>query len=682
MKPSTFPTRIRPTTKLFLSTSCTLTRISRAPLAAILLAATTLAADPAPPPARPSLALKTDSKDGTWRFYPAAPDLRLRRVLLIGDSIMNGYRHAVADSLKGRATVDAWLTPITIKTPAVHDDMRTVLAQGPYDVVHFNIGLHEWPKGFIPEGQYEPLLRAYVKTIRDHAGNATLIWASTTQMTVKDKPAELDPENNSTIVERNAIAARVMKENGIAVDDLYSLMSDKLALAKGDRFHWTKEGVAVQASAVSGVIGAVLDQKKRIVIEGRVNYDEAKVGDLPLPPVLTAADGSKVSTREDWEKKRRPEVLDLFRDHVYGRAPAVAVQPKFEVTATKRDALGGLATRKLIHISLPQHPQWPGMDVMLHLPNSARGAVPVFCGLNFDGNHAVSAEPDVPLSTRWMRESRDKAVVNHRSTEATRGIESSRWQLERVLRRGFAVATAYYGDIEPDHPEGWKEGLRAALSPQGADTGWKDGDWGAIGAWAWGLSRVLDYLETDPAVNARQAAVIGHSRLGKTALWAGATDPRWALVVSNNSGEGGAALMRRHFGETTWVITRAFPHWFTAKYTSYVDNAAACPVDQHMLIALMAPRPVYIASAAEDEWADPKGEFLSGFHAGPVYALFDKAGLGTATAPPIDQPVGDFIRYHNRTGKHTVTDYDWDQYLSFAERHFSYKHDCQSTSDS
>lgn len=616
------------------------------------------------------MALKTGSQDGVWRFYPAEPDLRLRRVLLIGDSIMNGYRHGVASSLKGRATVDAWLTPVTIKTPGVHEDLRTVLRQGPYDVVHFNIGLHEWEKGFIPEGQYEPLLRAYVKTLREHAGNATLIWASTTQMTVKDKPAELDPENNPTIVERNAIAARVMKQNGIAVDDLYSLMSDKLALAKGDRFHWTKEGAAVQAAAVSEVLGAILEKKKRIVIEGRVNYDEAKAGNLPLPPLLTSAGGSQVVTREDWETKRRAEVLELFREHVYGRTPAIDAEPKFEVTATKPDALGGLATRTFIHISMPQHPQWPGMDLMLHIPNSSRGPVPVFCGLNFDGNHAVTTEPDVPLSTRWMRESREKGIVDHRATEASRGIESTHWQLERVLQRGFAVATIYYGDMEPDHPDGWRDGIRAALSPQGANTVWKNGDWGAIGAWAWGLSRALDYLETDPAVNARQAALIGHSRLGKTALWAGATDPRWALVISNNSGEGGAALMRRHFGETTWVITRSFPHWFTPNYIHYVGNAAACPVDQHMLVALMAPRPVYIASAAEDEWADPKGEFLSGHHAGPVYDLYGKAGLGTATPPPIDHPVGDFIRYHNRTGKHAVTGYDWEQYLAFAQRHF------------
>jgi hypothetical protein len=240
-----------------------------------------------------------------------------------------------------------------------------------------------------------------------------------------------------------------------------------------------------------------------------------------------------------------------------------------------------------------------------------------------------------------------------------------------IIGQGFAVATAYYGDIEPDHADGWKEGLRAALSKDGDKTEWKDGEWGAIGAWAWGLSRILDYLETDKDVDAKHVAVIGHSRLGKTSLWAGAQDQRFAFVISNNSGEGGAALMRRNFGETTAVITKAFPHWFTKTYTSYAGNEAACPVDQHMLIALAAPRPIYIASAVADEWADPKGEFLSGLNAEPVYALFGKKGYGGIKEhPAIDTPVGDTIGYHIRTGKHDVTDYDWTQYLKFAKRHF------------
>lgn len=394
-----------------------------------------------------------------------------------------------------------------------------------------------------------------------------------------------------------------------------------------------------------------------------VNYDETKVGDLPLPDL-------KLTTAEDWTKTRRPEILKLFEENVFGKTPTDLGTPKFEVTATKPDALGGLATRKFIHISLPDHPKWEGMEVMLYTPNGVAKPAPCFVGLSFGGNHAVSTEKDVPLSTRWMRESKDKHIVDHKATEGTRGTESSRWPLEMILKAGFGVATAYYGDIEPDEAAGWKTGLRAAVSPEGASTVWKDGQWGAIGAWAWGISRIADYLQTDNTVDAKHLAVIGHSRLGKTSLWAGTQDQRLSIVISNDSGEGGAALMRRDFGETTAIITKAFPHWFTPKYASYAGNAAACPVDAHMLIALAAPRPIYIASAAEDHWADQRGEFFSGKVASAVYALFGKKGIVANEPPAIDTPVGDFIGYHNRTGKHDVTDYDWTQYLQFAKRHW------------
>ncbi len=401
------------------------------------------------------------------------------------------------------------------------------------------------------------------------------------------------------------------------------------------------------------------------------NYDEAKIAPYTLPDLLKTSDGKAVKAADEWTKLRRPEVLALFEQHVFGRTPAPATWGKveFKVTQVKKDALGGKATRKFIHISLPEHPAWQGMDVMLYTPNGLGKPAPCFVGPSFGGNHAVSLEKDVPLSTRWMRPNKEKSIIDNRATEASRGNEASRWPLEMIIDQGFAVATYYYGDIEPDHADGWKEGLRAVLSKDGASTEWKDGQWGAIGAWAWGLSRIADYLETDADVNAKQLAVIGHSRLGKTSLWAGAQDTRFGVVISNNSGEGGAALMRRNIGETTAIITKAFPHWFTRTYTSYAGNESACPIDKHMLIALAAPRPVYIASAVEDTWADPKGEFLSGLHAEPAFALFGKKGYGVTAQPAIDSPVGDAIAYHIRTGKHDVTDYDWTQYLKFAKRH-------------
>jgi len=383
-----------------------------------------------------------------------------------------------------------------------------------------------------------------------------------------------------------------------------------------------------------------------------VNYDEAKVPNYTLPDPLVMQNGKPVRDARMWTRERRPEILRLFQDNIYGRSPGRPKQMQFELVDIDKHALAGTAVRKQVAIHIADKK----MGLLLYLPAGAAKPVPVFVGLAFGPNQIVNSDPGIRLGDMW-----DKAKAKRPGTEEQRGSGSSQWQVEKVLAHGYGLATMYYGDIEPDFDGGKPYGVRSLYTDP-------ELTWGAIGAWAWGLSRIMDYLATDKDIDPKRIAVVGHSRLGKTALWAGAQETRFALVVSNCSGEGGAALSRRKFGEQVKDLNTRFPHWFCAAYQKYNDREEDLPVDQHELIALIAPRPVYVASAEEDRWADPKGEFLAAVAAGPVYKLLGKEGLGTDQMPPVHQPILHTVAYHIRTGKHDITAYDWDQYLSFADK--------------
>ncbi len=411
----------------------------------------------------------------------------------------------------------------------------------------------------------------------------------------------------------------------------------------------------------------VLFCKIAVAQEFVANYDESKIPNYTLPKLLLTKGGQKVKSAEQWENVRRSEILNDFNNKVYGRIP----DGDFDVEITQGksvEVFDHKALMKEVTMNFSRNGKSLSMDILIFLPKTS-SKVPLFVGLNFYGNQTILNHPQISLPKSWIRNNEDFKIVDNTATEASRGVRENRWPVEMIIDRGYGLATIYYGDIDPDKND-FTDGIHPLFYKEGQSQPDAD-EWGSISAWAWGLSRAMDYFETDEQIDAGKVALMGHSRLGKTSLWAGAIDQRFAIVISNDSGCGGAALSRRRIGETVARINTSFPHWFCDNFNEYNNNEDALPIDQHMLIALIAPRPVYVASAQDDKWADPKGEFLSAYYAGDVYDLYSLKGLPNKKMPPVNKPIQKDIGYHIRTGGHDVKDFDWNAWMDFADTHFN-----------
>ncbi|MCU1233202.1 MAG: putative acetyl xylan esterase [Candidatus Solibacter sp.] len=409
---------------------------------------------------------------------------------------------------------------------------------------------------------------------------------------------------------------------------------------------------------------AQADKPPAAVVAGiPVNYDEAKVGTYQLPDPLLLGNGKPVRDAKTWNDKRRPEIVKLFEDNQYGRAPGRPAGARLVTTEAGSPALDGKAIRRQVTIYFSADNAGPKMDLLLYLPATAtKQRAPVLLNAAFSANSNTVADPGVKVGEVWGR---DKKKV-----PATQGMAFGKINVTRLIEAGFGFATVYYGDIDPDFAGGVPFGVRALFLKPG-QTAPAANEWGAIAAWAWGLSRAMDYLETDPGVDAKRVAITGVSRLGKTVMWAGAHDTRFALVIASCSGEGGAALSRRNYGETIAHLTEPtrYPYQFAGNYAQFADKVDQFPVDAHMLIALIAPRPVLLQTGDKDFWSDPKGEFLAARAADPVYRLLGKQGLETDQMPPAGTPILHTIGYYMHAGGHGTIPSDWDQYLAFLKMH-------------
>ena len=403
----------------------------------------------------------------------------------------------------------------------------------------------------------------------------------------------------------------------------------------------------------------------------RAQFPEAK--DLPvrlnLPDPLVQLDGQRVTTREQWINQRRPELKNLFQHFMYGEMPAAPGTLDAKVEREEQNYFGGKATLKEITLRFG-YMRAPPIHLLLVVPNGRTVPPAVFVGMNFCGNHALLNDPKIHLPTVWMYDNRI-GVEQNRATEAGRGTQVDVWALEQSIDRGYAVATFYSGDVQPDRPD-VREGVQRFFFKLGLRRAGHD--WGTIAAWAWGLQRAVDYLVTLKEVDGRRIAVVGHSRLGKAAMLAGAFDERIALIIPLQAGCGGTAPSRGKVGESVKQINDHFPHWFAGAFKEFNEQPEKLPFDQNCLVALAAPRPVLFANAAQDTWANPKGQFEVLQAADPVYRFLGAGGLEAQRMPEPNRLVDSNLGYYLRPGVHSMTKGDWKVFLDYADKNLKVKH--------
>ncbi|MDB5385100.1 MAG: hypothetical protein JWM11_746 [Planctomycetaceae bacterium] len=384
-----------------------------------------------------------------------------------------------------------------------------------------------------------------------------------------------------------------------------------------------------------------------------------------LPDPLVMLSGEKITTPAQWNEMRRPELKQLFQHYMYGYFPAPPDKITAVVEVQDEKYFGGKATKK--QVTITYHPQAPKINVLLIVPNHRTRKAPVFVGINFCGNHTVVKDSQIPLPTTWIYKS-CPGCEKERATDAGRGGQVDVWNAEQTIDRGYALATFYNGDLDPDqndftdgvHPHYFKAG-QTKPGPQ---------DWGAIAAWAWGAHRVVDYLHMNPDIDTDRIALVGHSRLGKATLLAGAFDERIDLLIPHQAGCGGTAPSRGKIGEPVHRINTVFPHWFNDEFPKFNDHTDRLPFDQHCLVGLCAPRPVLFSNAVEDTWANPDGQFEMLQAATPVYRLLGVEGLAPNSRPEIGKLIDSKLGYFVRAGKHSMNLEDWQAFWAFADKHF------------